>query len=56
MAYVEMRLILARIMWNFDMEFADAEEKTWADRLMGFNLWNKPALRIKLTPRNMGAA
>lgn len=46
-----MRLILARLVWNFDMEFADAKGKTWADELRGTNLWNKPPLRIKLTPR-----
>lgn len=53
LAYVEMRLILARLMWNFDIDFANEEGKNWVDGLLGFNLWNKPALRVKLTPRSI---
>jgi len=47
-----MRLILARLIWNFDIEFADKTGRNWVDGLLGYNLWNKPALMVKLTPRN----
>lgn len=43
-----MRLILARMIWNFDMELAP-ESRGWIDQL-SFLVWDKPALRVKLTP------
>lgn len=49
LAYVEMKLILARVVWNFDMEL-DATSKDWANQKM-FILWDKPALMVRLTPR-----
>ncbi|KAK4210329.1 cytochrome P450 [Rhypophila decipiens] len=49
LAYMEMRVILARLLWNFDMEFADpAEGEKWIDQKC-FNLWVKPDLDFKLT-------
>lgn len=50
LAYVEMRIILARMIFNFDMELAEPE-KDWLDQ-DAFVLWDKPALNVKLTPRN----
>ncbi|CRL23879.1 Cytochrome P450 [Penicillium camemberti] len=49
LAYVEMRIILARIVFNFDMEL-DQPEKDWMDQRIFF-LWDKPELMIKLKPR-----
>ncbi|KAL3485486.1 cytochrome P450 [Aspergillus germanicus] len=49
LAYVEMRLILARMVFNFDMELAQPEQD-WLDQDC-FVLWNKPALMVKLSPR-----
>ncbi|KAJ5977320.1 hypothetical protein N7501_000662 [Penicillium viridicatum] len=49
LAYVEMRLILARMVFNFDMEL-DQPEKDWMDQKV-FALWDKPELMIKLKPR-----
>lgn len=43
-----MRLILAKILFNFDIELAD-KEKDWIDH-KSYVLWDKPALDIYLTP------
>ena len=48
LAYAEMRLILARMIWNFDMELAP-ESQGWTDQL-SFVVWDKPPLKVKLTP------
>ncbi|OBT62545.1 hypothetical protein VE03_07403 [Pseudogymnoascus sp. 23342-1-I1] len=42
LAYVEMRLILAQVLWNFDMELATKSEN-WADQKI-FMLWQKESL------------
>lgn len=49
LAYAKMRLILARMIWNFDMELAP-ESRNWIDQL-SFVVWDKPSLQVKLTPR-----
>ncbi|KAJ5824290.1 hypothetical protein N7447_006630 [Penicillium robsamsonii] len=49
LAYVEMRIILARMIFNFDMEL-DQPEQNWMDQEC-FVLWDKPKLMIKLKPR-----
>ncbi|EMR70067.1 putative cytochrome p450 monooxygenase protein [Eutypa lata UCREL1] len=49
LAYVEMRLILARVLWNFDMTIAD-ESKDWVSKQKIFNLWEKGPLLAYLTP------
>jgi hypothetical protein len=49
LAYVEMRIILARMVFNFDMEL-DQPEQNWMDQEC-FVLWNKPKLMVKLKPR-----
>ncbi|OQE39112.1 hypothetical protein PENCOP_c007G02347 [Penicillium coprophilum] len=49
LAYVEMRLIIARMIFNFDMEL-DQPEQDWMDQ-DSFLLWDKPKLMIKLKPR-----
>ncbi|OBT52420.1 hypothetical protein VE04_06896 [Pseudogymnoascus sp. 24MN13] len=42
LAYVEMRLILAQVLWNFDMELAP-ESDNWASQKI-FSLWQKGPL------------
>lgn len=54
LAYAEMRLILARMIWNFDMELVP-ESRNWIDQL-SFVVWEKPGLHVKLTPANRGTA
>lgn len=48
LAYAEMKVILARMIWNFDMVLDD-RSKNWSDMKM-FNLWEKGELFVKLTP------
>jgi hypothetical protein len=48
LAYAEMRLILARVIFNYDMIIAD-ESRTWIDQKV-WNLWKKGPLFAYLTP------
>jgi cytochrome P450 len=56
LSYMELRLILASLLWNFDIERADLPGfDIWnpEDNLRhvkAFNTWNKPPLTCKLTP------
>ncbi|RSM17484.1 hypothetical protein CDV31_003734 [Fusarium ambrosium] len=47
LAYAEMRLILARLLWKFDLELLQ-ESKVW-DEQKTFLLWEKGALLVQLT-------
>jgi hypothetical protein len=44
-----MRLILARLLWNFEIEL-DERSRRWLDELKIFVLWEKKPLFVKLTP------
>lgn len=48
LANAEMRTILARLIYNFDMELVDPNED-WLDQDVFF-LWRKPPLNVYLTP------
>lgn len=50
LAYTEMRIILARIIWNFEMSLAD-DSRNWADSQDAWVVWEKPPLNVCLTPR-----
>ncbi|KAK7224826.1 hypothetical protein V2G26_012829 [Clonostachys chloroleuca] len=50
LAYTEMRLILARIIWNFDLKMAP-ESEGWIDNQKVLFFWDKPALNVHLIPR-----
>jgi hypothetical protein len=52
LAYNEMRSIMARMLWHFDMELID-KEKDWLKQPV-YILWEKPPLNIKLTHRKVG--
>ena len=47
LAYHEMRLILASVLLNFNLELAD--DTVWTDQDV-YILWDKKPLMIKLTP------
>lgn len=49
LAYAEMRTIMARLVFNFDLTLAP-ESKNWLDQKI-YNLWQKPPLMVHLTPR-----
>ena len=46
-----MRLILAKIIFNFDMKIAD-HSRNWLETQKIYALWDKPALDVYLTPVN----
>lgn len=46
MAYHEMRLILTKVLYNFDLELCP-ESENWTDQKV-FTLWEKHPLIIKL--------
>ncbi|KAK4176312.1 putative isotrichodermin C-15 hydroxylase [Triangularia setosa] len=48
LAYAEMRLILARLLWNFDLELMP-ESEDWNDQKI-YVLWEKGAINVKLSP------
>ncbi|KAK9413548.1 putative Cytochrome P450 [Seiridium unicorne] len=49
LAYAEMRLILAKIIYNFDMKLAD-ESRGWLETQKLYVIWDKPPLDVYLTP------
>ncbi|KAM6478604.1 cytochrome P450 [Trichoderma sp. SZMC 28011] len=50
LAYAEMRLIMARLIWNYDIELLD-ESIGWDKRCEVYIVYNKGPLYIRLRPR-----
>ncbi|KAM6530353.1 hypothetical protein FALCPG4_008476 [Fusarium falciforme] len=50
LAHAEMRLILARLAWNFDIRLA-ADSFAWESRCESYFLWQKGPVNVYLTPR-----
>ncbi|GME40427.1 hypothetical protein PFICI_06539 [Neofusicoccum parvum] len=48
LAYMEMRLIMTELLWNFDLELMP-ESEDWSDQKV-FTVWEKKPLFVKLTP------
>ncbi|GFF58286.1 probable sterigmatocystin biosynthesis P450 monooxygenase stcF [Aspergillus lentulus] len=46
LAFAEMRLILARLLWNFDLELCE-ESLSWVDQ-RAYTIWEKPPLMCRL--------
>jgi cytochrome P450 len=51
LAYNEMRLILARVLWNLDMILC--EESKWWNNQQTYTLWEKPSLFCRLKDRHV---
>ncbi|KAI1473978.1 putative cytochrome P450 [Daldinia eschscholtzii] len=49
LAYAEMRLILARIIFEFDLKLSD-DSKQWIERQDAYLLWDRIPLNVTLTP------
>ncbi|KAI2463323.1 putative cytochrome P450 [Annulohypoxylon bovei var. microspora] len=47
LAYAEMRLILARVVYNFDMNL-DADSRHWLRGQKAYTVWDKPVLNVHL--------
>lgn len=52
LAYAEFRLILARMIWNFDIKIAE-RSLDWMDKQQSYLLWEKIPLYVHLTPRKL---
>lgn len=50
LAFVELRLILARLIWNFDLKL-DSSCDNWVDDMVEYFGWEKIPLLVSLTPR-----
>ncbi|KAI0584465.1 cytochrome P450 3A4 [Pyrenophora tritici-repentis] len=51
LAYVEMRVILAKCLFAFDMELDESvKSEHWINKQRQFFLWEKPDLNVRLTP------
>lgn len=50
LAYAEMRLILAKLIWNFDIEIAE-ESIDWDKKCGCYILYEKGPLYVYLKPR-----
>lgn len=48
LAYAEMRLILARVIWNFNMELQE-DSQTWNVQKANM-MWLKGSLNVRLVP------
>ncbi|KAF6814030.1 cytochrome P450 [Colletotrichum sojae] len=49
LAYSEMRLILARILFSFDLKLSDGS-RGWTEGQKAYIVWQKPSLNVYLTP------
>jgi cytochrome P450 len=49
MAYHEMRLIITRVLWNFDLKLRK-ESENWADQRV-FSIWHKGPLMVEVKAR-----
>ncbi|KAI0395986.1 isotrichodermin C-15 hydroxylase [Xylariaceae sp. FL0594] len=55
LAYAEMRIILARIIFDFDLKLSDSS-KDWVDRQKAFALWDRIPLEVYITPARKAEA
>lgn len=50
LAYAEMRLILAKILWNFDISL-HPDSRNWYEESEVYGFWQKPNLNVYIKPR-----
>ncbi|KAK1995931.1 cytochrome P450 monooxygenase [Colletotrichum falcatum] len=50
LAYAEIRMVLARLIWNFDIEISH-QDKNWVVGQKAYTVWDKPELHMWLKPR-----
>jgi cytochrome P450 len=51
LAWAEMRSVLARMIWHFDMELCEESKEGWENQKL-FTLWEKHPLMVRLTRRH----
>ena len=52
LAYHEMRLILAKVLFSYDLKLCEDCEQ-WAETQRTFSLWEKPPLMVKLSEKQI---
>lgn len=56
LAYMEMRLVLAKMVWRFDLELMNEGEngmrRSWEESLRVAAVWIRPDLWVRYTERN----
>ena len=50
LAWAELRIILCRLVWEFEFELCAGQEK-WMDDQKAYILWDKPGLWVNLKER-----
>ena len=51
LAYLEMRMVLAKLFWKYDLSWFNAEDVDWERDTKGYTLWEKPELRCEFHER-----
>lgn len=49
LAYAELRLVLAKTLWSFDMKLHPETKQDWMNQRT-YRLWEKPPLVVQITP------
>ena len=51
LAYLEMRMILAKLFWKYDLCWMNTDDVDWERDTKGYTLWQKPELRCTFKAR-----
>ncbi|KAL3420745.1 cytochrome P450 [Phlyctema vagabunda] len=52
LAYLELRMVLAKLFWKYDVEMTNTKEiKSWIDESVGYTLWKNPPLDVHVRER-----
>ena len=54
LAYLEMRMVLAKMFWQYDLAWFNSDEINWERDTKGYTLWEKPDLRVMLRNAQTG--
>jgi hypothetical protein len=46
-----MRMVLAKLFWQYDLVWFNSDEVEWERDTKGYTLWEKPDLRVLLRDR-----
>lgn len=52
LAYLQLRLILSKIIWNFDMEIVEKMNICWDRDVRMFSTYLIPSFRIRFSPKS----
>ncbi|KAI0975219.1 isotrichodermin C-15 hydroxylase [Xylaria arbuscula] len=52
LAWAEMRLILAHLVWNFDFLAIEPGRRRWIEKQKIYSLWEKLPLNVRIAPRS----